>query len=160
MQLYTSKQVAEKAGISYRTLMRWAEEGLLRPAVYPQKRGRQTLFDRKDFREAMVLGRLREYFSLDELRQVIDTLRNMGHNPLSRGAFAVAQDIRGERVLLKIIERQSAEEGKGNSTDLEIIKLLEDNEDSQMVLFPIYDIEEIINDTPPAGEAKSDRGQF
>jgi len=154
MELYTSRQVAERAGVPYRTLMRWVEQGLIRPAVYGG-RGQKTLFSKKDFREVAILARLRGFFSLQQLRQALEYLRSLGHNPLSKGDFLVVRDVRGERLLLKLCD-------KG-----EVIKVLEENP-GQLRLFPIFDIEEIIAETPPIGvveaelieaEAESEEGE-
>ena len=138
MELYTSRQVAEQAGIPYRTLMRWVQEGLIRPAVYSGGRGQKVFFSKKDFREVAILARLRGFFSLQQLQQVLDYLRSLGHNPLSKGDFLVVRDVRGERLLLKLCD-------KG-----EVIQALEENP-GQLRLFPIFDIEEAIAETPPIG---------
>ena len=137
MEFYASQQVAERAGVPYRTLMRWVEQGLIRPAIYGG-RGQKTLFSKKDFREVAILARLRGFFSLQQLRQALDDLRAMGHNPLSSGDFAVVRDVRGERTLVKICGEE------------EVIELLRE-EPGQLRLFPIFDIEEIIAETPPIG---------
>jgi len=137
VELYTSQQVAERAGVPYRTLMRWVEQGLIRPVVYGG-RGKKTLFSKKDFLEAAILARLRGFFSLQQLRQALEYLRSLGHNPLSKGDFLVVRDVRGERLLLKLCE-------KG-----EVIQVIEEDP-GQLRLFPIFDIEEIIEGTKPAG---------
>jgi DNA-binding transcriptional MerR regulator len=136
MELYTTQQVAEQAGVTYRTLMRWIEQGLILPAVRGN-RGQQTLLTKKGFREVAILAKLREFLSLQQLRQAIDDLRTQVHNPMSTGDFAVVRDLRGERSLLKICERG------------EVIELLETHP-GQLRLFPMFDIEELITDTPPA----------
>lgn len=142
MELYTSQQVAERAGVPYRTLMRWVEQGLIRPAVYGG-RGQKTLFSKKDFREVAILARLRGFFSLQQLRQALEYLRTLGHNPLSSGAFAVVRDARGERILAKICNEE------------EVIELLR-KEPGQLRLLPVFDIEEIIEGTKPAGVVREE----
>ena len=135
MELYSTQQVAEQTGVHYRTLMRWIEQGLVEPAVRG-RRGRQTLLSKKAFREVAVLAKLRELLSLQQLRQALDALRAQGHNPLSTGDFAVVRDLRGERSLLKVCERG------------EVIELLAKHP-GQLRLFPVFDIEAQITDTPP-----------
>jgi len=137
MELYASQQVAERAGVPYRTLMRWVEQGLIRPAIYAG-RGQKTLFSKKDFREIAILARLRGFFSMQQLRKALKALRKLGHNPLSSGDFAVVRDVRGERILVKICDED------------EVIELLR-KEPGQLRLLPIFDIEEIIEGTQPAG---------
>lgn len=137
MELYSSQQVAERSGVPYRTLMRWVEQGLIRPAIYGG-RGQKTLFSKKNFREVAILARLRGFFSLQQLRRALQVLRSLGHNPLSSGDFAVVRDLRGERTLVKICNED------------EVIELLR-KEPGQLRLFPLFDIEELIAETPPIG---------
>lgn len=136
MELYTSRQVAEQTAVNYRTLMRWIAQGLIKPAVRG-RRGGQTLFSKKGFREIAILAKLRDFLSLQQLCQALEQLRAQGHNPLSTGDFAVVRDIRGERSLLKICN-------KG-----EVIELLEKNP-GQLRLFPVFDIEALITEITPA----------
>jgi len=136
MELYTTQQVAEQTGVHYRTLMRWIEQGLIQAAV-EGRRGQQTLLSKKGFREVAILAKLREFLSLQQLRQALDFLRCQGHNPLSSGDFVVVRDIRGDRSLLKICDQG------------EMIELLE-NHPGQLRLFPVFDIEERITGTVPA----------
>jgi len=135
MKLYSSKQIALQTGVNYRTLMRWITQGLIEPAVRG-KPGRQTWFTEKGFREVAILAKLREFLSLNQLRQAIDYLQQRGHNPFSTGDFAVMLDVRGERSLMKICEQG------------EVIQMLEKNP-GQLRLFPVHDIEEVITATPP-----------
>ncbi|MFQ5794801.1 MAG: helix-turn-helix domain-containing protein [Candidatus Bipolaricaulia bacterium] len=135
MEFYTSQEVAEQTEVPYRTLMRWVKQGLIDPTV-PGRRGRQTLFTKEEFREVAILAKLRKFLSVKQLREALNYLRSLGHNPLSEGDFAIVRDIRGERALFKICK-----EG-------DVIKVMEE-EPGQLRLFPIYDVEELIKEAAP-----------
>ncbi len=97
MTTYTSAEVAELAGTPYRTLMRWAAQGLLNPeGAHPGRgvgRWQPTTWRDKDVREASILTGLRRAgFSLQRLREGIEYLRSIGHNPMSTGAFLAVRD--------------------------------------------------------------------
>jgi DNA-binding transcriptional MerR regulator len=86
---FTSAQVAIRADVSYRSLMRWAEQGLLDPARADTGKAKSPLvWTAKHLREATVLGQLRAHkLPLQTIRKVMDYLRSIGHNPLSTGEF-------------------------------------------------------------------------
>lgn len=87
---YTSFEVARMAGVQYRTLMYWVAFGLLNPVNARAGKRKSTIWNDKDVREASVLNCLRRAgFSLQRLRQAIDYLRSINHNPLSTGNFIV-----------------------------------------------------------------------
>ncbi|MFQ5796279.1 MAG: MerR family transcriptional regulator [Candidatus Bipolaricaulia bacterium] len=136
MELYSTKTVAEKAGVPYRTMMRWVKDGLITPYVYPGGSGRPALFSKKEFREVIILARLREFLSMQKLKEALAHLRSLGHNPLSTGEFAVVRDARGERALFKLCNTGEA------------IELIQENP-QQIRLFPVFDIEELVDGTPP-----------
>ena len=97
MTTYTSAEVAELAGTPYRTLMRWAAQGLLNPeGAHPGRgvgRWQPTTWHAKDVREASILAGLRRAgFSLQRLREGIEYLRSIGHNPMSTGEFLAVRD--------------------------------------------------------------------
>ena len=88
MAEYTAAQVAELIKTPYRTVMQWVQYGLLSPERANAGRRIPTVWAEKDVREASILVALRRAgFSLQRLRQAIDYLRTLGHNPMSTGQF-------------------------------------------------------------------------
>lgn len=84
----TTEEVAERVDTHYRTVARWASDGLIEVAGGGY--GDPWRWSEKNYREAFVLARLRnEGFSLQQLRQNMDSLRAVGHNPFSKGKFLV-----------------------------------------------------------------------
>ena len=85
---YTSDIVADAVGIPYRTLMRWVEEGLVIPAIHPKKHRIPVQWSKKNLREVGILGQLRKYkLSLQQIRGIMNYLRELGDNPFSSGEF-------------------------------------------------------------------------
>lgn len=85
---YTSDVVADAVGIPYRTLMRWVEEGLVVPAIHPKKHRIPVQWSEKNLREVGILGQLRKCkLSLQQIRGIMDYLRELGDNPFSSGEF-------------------------------------------------------------------------
>jgi len=96
MTTYLGREVAEIHGIPYRTLMRWAEDGLLNPVGARRGHRYPATWHETDVREASVLAGLRRAgFSLQRLREAVDYLRSIGHNPMSSGAFLVVRTSEG-----------------------------------------------------------------
>jgi len=95
MEFYTSQQVVERVTIPYRILMRWVKQ-----AVY-RGQSQKTLFSKKDFQKVTNLALLWVFLGLRQFQQALAYLHSLRHNLLSIGAFAVVQDIRGERILFK-----------------------------------------------------------
>jgi DNA-binding transcriptional MerR regulator len=94
---YSSRDVAQTAGVPYRTLMRWVEAGLLRPKGYTGRQRVAVSWTAKDVREAVILAGLRAcQLSLQQVRQVLRYLRKIGQNPLSSGTFLVLVNRRGK----------------------------------------------------------------
>lgn len=90
---FTSNQVAELIGCTYRTLMRWAEQGLVDTPGYIGRQGVPVLWSAKNVREVAVVHQLRQRgLSLQRIRDVMSYLRSLGHNPFSRGRFVVITD--------------------------------------------------------------------
>ena len=89
VEFYDSRTVAAQLGIPYRTLMYWVETGLVHPHAYSGRRRTPVLFSAKDVKEIGRLVQLRKYLRGQSLRDVLNTLRAMGHNPLSQGDFLV-----------------------------------------------------------------------
>lgn len=97
MSVYTSFEVAQMAGVQYRTLMYWVAFGLLNPVNARAGKRKDTIWIDKDVREASMLNCLRRAgFSLQRLRQAMDYLRSINHNPLSTGDFIVVRTREGE----------------------------------------------------------------
>jgi len=106
--MYTAYEVSKITGVPYRTLMRWAEEGIVEIEKPPAGRGKQVLFNEKDVREIRILGNLRGRVSFQKLRRIRDYLRHLGFNPFSKGKFLVVGE--GEEVedLVMICDREEA----------------------------------------------------
>jgi len=122
---YSAQEVARLSDTNYRTLMRWVNEGLLRPEGANRGYGWATTWEAKDVREASILSALRRAgFSLQRLREAIEYLRSLGHNPLSTGEFIVVK--------------------RGDGAPKDVIKLCDTGEamallkDRGQLVFPIW----------------------
>ncbi len=125
MESYDSRTVATQLGIPYRTLMYWVETGLIRPHAYSGRRRTPVLFSDRDIKEIGRLIQLRKYLRGQSLRDVLTTLRAMGHNPLSQGDFLVLENRQGQRNVIKIMQNNEA------------IQLLHNRLDRQLLLIPL-----------------------
>lgn len=125
MELYDSHTVAMQLGIAYRTLMYWVETGLVHPHTYTGRRRTPVLFSDKDVKEIGRLAQLRRYLRGQSLRDVLNKLRAMGHNPLSQGDFLVLENRKGQRNVIKIMQNNEA------------IQLLHNQPDRQLRLIPL-----------------------
>jgi DNA-binding transcriptional MerR regulator len=125
VKLYDSRTVAAQLGIPYRTLMYWVETGLVRPHTYTGRRRTPVQFSDKDVKEVARLAQLRRYLRGQSLRDVLNTLRAMGHNPLSQGDFLVVENRKGKRNVIKIMQNNEA------------IQLLHAQPDRQLRLIPL-----------------------
>jgi DNA-binding transcriptional MerR regulator len=73
--LRTSEQVAEQLGVPYRSLMRWAAEGLVQPLTFG-KGNSARLWTERQINEARVVARLRgEGVALADARRALACLR-------------------------------------------------------------------------------------
>jgi hypothetical protein len=84
-----------------------------------------VLFSAKDVKEIGRLVQLRKYLRGQSLRDVLNTLRAMGHNPLSQGDFLVLENHKGQRNVIKIMQNNEA------------IQLLHTQPDRQLRLIPL-----------------------
>jgi len=125
VELYDSRTVAGHLDIPYRTLMYWVETGLIRPHTYSGRRRTPVLFSEKDVKEIGRLVQLRRYLRGQSLRDVLNRLREMGHNPLSQGDFLVLENRKGQRNVIKIMQNNEA------------IQLLHTQPDTQLRLIPL-----------------------
>jgi DNA-binding transcriptional MerR regulator len=125
VEFYDSRTVAGQLGIPYRTLMYWVETGLVHPHAYSGRRRTPVLFSDKDVKEIGRLVQLRKYLRGQSLRDVLNTLRAMGHNPLSQGDFLVLENRKGQRNVIKIMQNNEA------------IQLLHAQPDHQLRLIPL-----------------------
>ena len=125
VELYNSHTVAAQLGVPYRTLMYWVETGLVRPHTYTGRRRTPVRFSDKDVKEIGRLAQLRRYLRGQSLRDVLNTLRDMGHNPLSQGDFLVVENRKGQRNVIKIMQNNEA------------IQLLHTQSDRQLRLIPL-----------------------
>lgn len=125
VELYDSHTVAAQLDIPYRTLMYWVETGLIQPHSYSGRRRTPVQFSDKDVKEIGRLAQLRRYLRGQSLRDVLNKLREMGHNPLSQGDFLVLENRKGQRNVIKIMYNNEA------------IQLLHAQSDSQLRLIPL-----------------------
>jgi DNA-binding transcriptional MerR regulator len=125
VELYDSRTVAAQVDIPYRTLMYWVETGLVRPHTYSGRRRTPVLFSDKDVKEIGRLAQLRRYLRGQSLRDVLNMLRDMGHNPLSQGDFLVIENRKGQRNVIKIMQNNEA------------IQLLHAQSERQLRLIPL-----------------------
>jgi hypothetical protein len=84
-----------------------------------------VLFSAKDVKEIGRLAQLRRYLRGQSLRDVLNTLRAMGHNPLSQGDFLVIENHKGQRNVIKIMQNNEA------------IQLLHTQPERQLRLIPL-----------------------
>jgi DNA-binding transcriptional MerR regulator len=158
VEFYDSRTVAAQLGIPYRTLMYWVETGLVHPHAYSGRRRTPVRFSAKDVKEIGRLVQLRKYLRGQSLRDVLNTLRAMGHNPLSQGDFLVLENRKGQRNVIKIMQNNEA------------IQLLHTQPDHQLRLIPLTgdEVQEAISaghqellfstrDTEPAPRAEQPR---
>ena len=104
---FTTKEVAELAGVPVRTLSSWVEGGIIRPEGYIGRHRTPIPWTEKEVREVCILAQLRKTLSMQSLREAMDYLRDeLGHNPLSTGSFAVI-DAKKKR-LVKICGQNEA----------------------------------------------------
>ncbi len=118
------RDAAEKAGIPYRTAARWVSQGVV-IADGGGASGRPYKIGPKHVRELSILAELRSALSLQQLREAARFLRKLGHNPFSKGRFAVVGGPAGKRELVKITDEGQA------------IKLL--RQPGQTLLIPLQD---------------------
>jgi DNA-binding transcriptional MerR regulator len=125
VEINESRNLAAQLGIAYLTLMYWVETGLVHPHDYSGRRRTPVLFSAKDVKEIGRLVQLRKYLRGQSLRDVLNTLRAMGHNPLSQGDFLVLENRKGQRNVIKIMQNNEA------------IQLLHAQPDRQLRLIPL-----------------------
>ena len=105
----TSREVAKKLGVPFRTLHGWRERGLLTPTQVSAP-GMPCEWTEKDIREARTIVALRQAgFSAQGIRKAQDYLRSLGFNPFSRGQVAVILGSKGKpQDLIKIVDEKTA----------------------------------------------------
>ncbi len=128
---YGAREVARMLGIPYRTLMHWVATGLVAPEAVGEVGGRRRVrFGSKDLHEVRLIAELRRHLSGPQLRDALNYLRRLGHNPLSTGRFMVVELYSGRKEFIKVVGSQEA------------IRLLRQEPLSQRPLIP-YTEEEI-----------------
>lgn len=161
VELYDSRTVAAQLGIPYRTLMYWVETGLIRPHTYSGRRRTPVLFSDKDVKEIGRLAQLRRYLRGQLLRDVLNRLRAMGHNPLSQGDFLVLENREGRRNVIKIMQNNEAIQLLNAQPDTQQLRLIPLTGDEvqeaisagrQEVLFSTRDNEPPLPRSTPDGE--------
>ncbi len=100
-------EAAKAYGLSYRTLARWAEEGMIRTEGREGTRGAPLVWGRKQNRETGALAMLRPLLSFQELRKAATFLRGEGNNPFSRGprSFGMVDGPHGKGKLVAVISK-------------------------------------------------------
>jgi DNA-binding transcriptional MerR regulator len=161
VELYNSRTVAAQLGIPYRTLMYWVETGLIRPHTYSGRRRTPVFFSDKDVKEIGRLAQLRRYLRGQLLRDVLNRLRAMGHNPLSQGDFLVLENREGRRNVIKIMQNNEAIQLLNAQPDTQQLRLIPLTGDEvqeaisagrQEVLFSTRDNEPPLPRSMPDGE--------
>lgn len=104
-----AREVARLIGIPYRTLMHWVTTGLVTPEASVQSRGRRRVrFRPDDIREVRLIAKLRRHLSGPQLREALNYLRRLGHNPLSAGRFMVVELYSGRKEFIKVVGSREA----------------------------------------------------
>ena len=123
-------EVARLIGIPYRTLMHWVATGLVAPLAPEQWRGRRRVrFRPHDIREVQLIAQLRRHLSGPQLREALNYLRRLGHNPLSTGRFMVVELYSGRKEFIKVVGNREA------------IRLLRQEPAGQRTLIPYTEAE-------------------
>ena len=128
MELYDARTVAAQFSIPYCTIISWIETGLVQSHVdsgSSKKRRTPVLLSNEDVEEIRRLAQLRRYLRGQSLRDVFNTLREMGPNPLSQGDFFVLENRKGQRNTIRILQNNEA------------IQLLHSQPDRQLRLIPL-----------------------
>lgn len=125
-----AREVARRIGIPYRTLMHWVATGLVAPAVPVERTGRRRVrFRPADLREVQLIAELRRHLSGPQLREALNYLRRLGHNPLSTGRFMVVELFSGRKEFIKVVGSREA------------IRLLRQEPAGQRALIPYTEAE-------------------
>ena len=105
--VYTSQAAADLVGVPYRTLMNWVARGLLAPEGAGLGRSGKMLWREKDITEARNLSqfRRRRLPPIGAVNEILAFLRELGHNPLSRGQFTITRDDQGKlQEIVKLLD--------------------------------------------------------
>lgn len=114
-----------------RTLYNWLTDGIIEPKT---KKGSRSYFSEKTIREVRVLKMLRNYFSLQKLKDVHSYLKSIGHNPYSRGNWLIIDTGKegNERYRLqKEMDGKTIELTNNNRGQLVLPLWMEDNENNK-----------------------------
>ena len=104
-----ARGVARLLGIPYRTLMHWVTTGLVSPGASSQSgRRRRVRFGPEDIHEVRLISELRRHLSGPQLRNALNYLRRLGHNPLSSGRFMVVELHSGRKEFIKLVGSREA----------------------------------------------------
>ena len=101
----TMKDAAKIAGVPYRTVARWVEQGIIKVDGYVGRHWVPVPWTEKHTRELCTIARLRAAgLSLQRLREAAEYLHKLGHNPFSSGQFLVVGGSHSDRRLLKVCD--------------------------------------------------------
>ncbi len=104
-----AREVARLVGIPYRTLMHWVATGLVAPETLVRSGGRALVrFGPEDVREVQLIAELRRHLSGPHLRETLNYLRRLGHNPLCTGRFMVVELYSGRKEFIKLVGSREA----------------------------------------------------
>ncbi|MFQ5657121.1 MAG: MerR family transcriptional regulator [Candidatus Methylomirabilales bacterium] len=103
------REVSRFLGIPYRTLMHWVATGLVSAAASSRSGGRRRVrFGPEDIHEIRLISELRRHLSGPQLRNALNYLRRLGHNPLSSGRFMVVELYSGRKEFIKVVRSREA----------------------------------------------------
>jgi len=103
------QKAAAAVGIPYRTVARWARQGLIQVDGHPMRPRTPVPWTEKHTSELRTLATLKAArLSTQALREAADTLKRMGHNPFSTGRFAVIGGQGKNRRLVKVCNEHEA----------------------------------------------------
>lgn len=110
--------------------MHWVSTGLVAPVALVQTRGRRRVrFRPEDIREVRLIAELRRHLSGPQLRNALNYLRRLGHNPLSTGRFMVVELYSGRKEFIKVVGNREA------------IRLIQQDAAGQRALIPYTEAE-------------------
>lgn len=79
----TSHDVAARAEVHYRTLLRWVEAGVLRPVRRSARQGSPVAWPAAEVELAVLAGRLRQLgLEVSQIREVVAQVRAGGQTPV------------------------------------------------------------------------------
>jgi DNA-binding transcriptional MerR regulator len=97
-EYHSAAEACRHCSISYRTLIRWVEQGVYPPKHLYRRDGR-IFVTIEGYKELKILGRLRKHLPIRKLRRFIDHFHEHDNAPIE-GEFAILKGPTGERKVL------------------------------------------------------------